>query len=289
MRILIILFLACLVLNCGVSNNDNPSSEIIVKVGSENITKDDLNRELNKLSQKQKALYTSSPQRLNEFLETHINQKVLYKEAYKRGIQDREEIREQIANYEQKLIAKTFGKEILEELELSNEEIQSYFEENKTNYEQVDISKIVISYDKGNEDAKASALSEAENVTKRAQSGESFEDLASEFSDDPASKTRGGNVGYVKRGRFPQQIDDVIFELNKGDITKPFEVDGAYLIIKANKEPDIPPYGQIENSIRSELINQRLFDYINSLREQWDVKVYEDRLEEMYKSESNDK
>ncbi len=286
MRVLVILFLICFVLSCESSNNDNPSSEVIVKVGSENITKNDLDRELNKLSQKQKALYTSSPKRLNEFLETHINQIVLYKEAHKRGIQDREEIREQIANYEQKLIAKTLGKEILEELELSSEEVQTYFEENKANYERVDISKIVINYDKDDADSKAEALEKSVMIREKALSGVSFQDLASEFSDDPLLLRTGGNLGYVKRGRFPRQVDDVIFELKKGDITKPFEVDGAYLIIKANKKPDIPPYGQIENSIRSELINQRLFDYIDSLKNEWDVQIYEDRLEEMYKSES---
>ena len=287
MRVLIILLLTCFVISCGSSNNDIPSSEVIVKVGSENITKDDLHHALNKLPLKQKALYTSSPQRLSEFLETHINQMVLYKEARKRGIQDREEIREQIANYEEKLIAKRFGKEILEELELSSEEVQAYFDENKTNYERMDISKIVITYDTDDKDSKAEALSQAEKIAMRAQSGESFEDLASEFSDDPVSRTRGGKVGYIKRGRFSPQIDEVVFELKKGDITNPFEVDGAYLIIKANKKPDIPPYGQIENSIRSELINERLFDYIDSLKDEWDVQIYEDRLEEMYKSESN--
>ena len=281
-----ILLLICFVLSCGNSDNNDPQSEVIVKVGSESITKDDLNRELNKLSQKQKAFYTSSSKKLNEFLENHINQKVLYKEANKRGIEDREEIIEQVNTYKQKLIAKTLGKEILQELELSDDEVKTYYEANISNYERVDISKIEIKYD---EDTKASALAKAQEITERAKSGENFGELASEFSDDPLSKRRAGKVGYVNRGSFSTQIDEVIFELNEGDITKPFEVDGAYLIIKANKKPDVPPYRQIENTIRSELINQRLFDYIYSLRENWDVKVYEDRLEEMFKSESNEK
>ena len=131
MRIVAILLLICFVLSCGNSNNNDPQSEVIVKVGSESITKDDINRELNKLSQKQKALYTSSSKKLNEFLENHINQKVLYKEANKRGIQDREEIIELVTNYKQKLIAKTLGKELLQELELSDDEVKTYYESNK--------------------------------------------------------------------------------------------------------------------------------------------------------------
>ena len=289
MRILFIMMLTCLVLSCNNSTNEDTSSDILVKIGSDNISRDDLTKELNKLSYKQKTIYTSSPERLNEFLQTYINERVLYKEAFKRGIQDREEIQEQIDRYQKKLIAKTFGKEILEELELNSNDIKTYYEENKKNYERIDISKIFIKYDMEEDDPKPSAQSKAEQISDRAKSGESFEELATEFSDDPISKKRGGKVGYVNKGRFPEYIDEVIFELNKGDITKPFEVDGGYLIIKANKEPDFPPYGQVERTIRSELINEGLFNYINDLKEDWEVQVYEDRLEEMYKSESNEK
>ncbi len=289
MRVLIIIMLTCLVLSCNNSKNEDVSSEILVKIGSENITRDDLAKELDKLSYKQKTIYTSSPKKLNEFLQTHINEKVLYKEAYKRGIQDREDIQEQIDSYQKKLIAKTFGKEILEELELSSDEVKDYYEQNKKNYERIDISKIVIKFNTSEDNSKASALSKAEEISDRAKSGENFEELAIEFSDDPISKKRGGKVGYVNKGRFPESIDEAIFVLNKGDITKPFEVDGGYLIIKANKEPDFPPFGQVERTIRSELINEGLFNYINDLKEDWEVQVYEDRLEEMYKSESNEK
>ena len=244
---------------------------------------------MDKLSYKQRSIYTSSPERLSDFLETHINERVLYKEAFKRGIQDREEIQEQVEGYRQKLIAKTFGKEILEELEVNNEETKAYYEENKANYERIDISKIYIKYNTKEDSPKPTTHSKAEQISERAKSGESFEELAIEFSDDPISKKRGGKVGYINRGSFPEHIEDIIFELNKGDVTKPFEVDGGYLIIKANKEPDFPPYGQLERTIRSELTNERLFDYIDGLKEDWEVQVYKDRLEEIYKSESNKK
>ena len=77
----------------------------------------------------------------------------------------------------------------------------------------------------------------------------------------------------------------LIFSLKEGEVTKPIEVDGGYLIIKANRQADLLPYNQIERTIRSKLINERLLDYINSLREEWGVQVYEERLEEMSKSE----
>lgn len=286
MKTLVLIFLAGLMIGCSETEKPPPETEILVQIGPDYITKDDLNKELDKLSYRQKSIYTSSPEKLNEFLQTQINEKVLYNEAFRRGIQDREDIQNDLENYERKLIAKTLGKELLQELELSPEEIKEYYDENKKDYERIDISKIFIRLDTEENNPKEAALKKAAIISDRAESGESFDELAVEFSDDPVSKKKGGKAGYLNRGRFSQDMDEIIFTLNEGDITKPFEVDGGFLIIKANKEVELPPYAQVERNIRSKLINERLLGYINSLRNEWDVQVYEDRLEEIAKSES---
>ncbi|MCH7950445.1 MAG: peptidylprolyl isomerase [Candidatus Dadabacteria bacterium] len=287
MRILILILTIGFIFSCNNSNNETKEapSDILALVGSESITKDDLRDELNKLSYKQRSIYSSSPEKLNKFLDTHINEKVLYNEALKRGFENRGDIQEEIDRYKKQLIIKTFGKEILGELELNNDDITMYYDQNKKEFERIQISKIFIKTNPENGISSESALSKAELVSSKANAGESFEELALEYSDDPISKKKGGKVGYINRGKFPQQIDNEIFELKEGEITKPFEVQGGYLIIKANQEPDFPPYGQVERIIRSKLTNERLLNYINGLREQWGVRVYKDRLQEITKSE----
>ncbi len=287
MRILILILTIGFIFSCNNSNNETKEapSDILALVGSESITKDDLKDELNKLSYKQRSIYSSSPEKLNKFLDTHINEKVLYNEAIKRGFANRGDIQEEIDRYKKQLIIKTFGKEILGELELNNDDITMYYDQNKKEFERIQISKIFIKTNPENGISSESALSKAELVSSKANAGESFEELALEYSDDPISKKKGGKVGYINRGKFPQQIDNQIFELKEGEITKPFEVQDGYLIIKANQEPDFPPYGQVERIIRSKLINERLLNYINGLREQWGVRVYKDRLQEIIKSE----
>lgn len=289
MRILILILFTSFALSCNDTEKGQPGSDILVRIGSENITTNDFTDELNNLSFRQKSIYTSSPEKLNEFLQTHINEEVLYNEAIKRGIENREDVQKEIDSYKRKLVTKTLGKEIFEEIELTQDEIKEYYGKNQEDYKRVDISKIFIRVEAKGDDSKQSALSKAELVSKRTNAGESFEELAQEFSDDPVSKKRGGKVGYINKGRFPENIDKKIFVLKEGEITKPFEVQSGYLIIKANKEPDYPPYAQLERTIRSEMINQRLLDYINGLRGEWGVKVYEDRLKEIYESESNEK
>jgi len=287
MIILILILTIGFIFSCNNSNNEakEAPSDILALVGSESITRDDLRNELNKLSYKQRSIYSSSPEKLNKFLDIYINEKVLYNEALKRGFENRGDIQEEIDRYKKQLITKTFGKEILAELELNNDDITLYYGQNKKEFERIQISKIFIKTNPENDISSESALQKAELVSSKANAGESFEELALEYSDDPISKKKGGKVGYINRGKFPQQIDNQIFELKEGEITKPFEVQDGYLIIKANQEPDFPPYGQVERIIRSKLINERLLNYINGLREQWGVRVYKDRLQEIIKSE----
>lgn len=285
MRILVLILIICFATGCDDTNKAQSDSDVLVEIGSEQITKKDFTDELNKLTFKQKSVYTSSPKKLNEFLQTRINEKVLYNEAVKRGIDDREDVKQDIESYKRRLATKTLGKELFEEIAPNQEDIKEHYDKNKENYKRVDISKIFIRVDK--ENPKESALSKAELVSKRVNQGESFEDLAMEFSDDPVSKKRGGKVGYINKGRFPENIDKEIFILKEGEITKPFEVQDGYLIIKANKEADYPPYAQLERTMRSDMINQRLLDYINDLRGEWEVRVYEDRLKEISNIEFN--
>lgn len=290
MRAILLILFAFLVISCNrYDNEQSSSSDVIVKIGTDNITADDLTNELNKLSFRQKSIHTSSPERLNEFLQTKINEKVLYNEALKRGYDNSEEIKEDLDTYKTKLLTKMLGKEIMEEIEVSEDDIKEYYQKNQGKYERIDISKIVIRFETNNEESKAEALKKAEGIRKRVIEGESFEELAAKLSDDPVSNKREGKVGFINRGRFSENIDQEIFTLKKGEITKPFEVQGGYLIIKANKESDYPPYAQTERLIRSELINERLLNYINKLRAEWEVKIYKDRLKEISKSESKEK
>ena len=155
------------------------------------ITRDDLRDELNKLSYKQRSIYRSSPEKLNEFLQTHINEKVLYNEAVKRGFENRDEIQEEIQRYERQLITKTFGREILDELKLNNDEIKMYYEQNKKDFERIQISKIFIKTNPEKDISNKTAISISELVSSKAKSGESFEELALEYSDDTVSKKKG--------------------------------------------------------------------------------------------------
>lgn len=52
----------------------------------------------------------------------------------------------------------------------------------------------------------------AESILKRALEGEGFATLATQFSQDPGSKDKGGDLDFVKSGTFLPEFDKVLFD-----------------------------------------------------------------------------
>jgi len=72
------------------------------------------------------------------------------------------------------------------------------------------------------------------DINNRALAGEDFDVLAREFSEDPGSKDKGGDLGWTSRGVFVPEFDRVLFEdLDVGQITPaPIKTQFGYHIIK---------------------------------------------------------
>ncbi|MDD3498478.1 MAG: protein translocase subunit SecD [Candidatus Moranbacteria bacterium] len=86
-----------------------------------------------------------------------------------------------------------------------------------------------------NEETKKLAL----EILEKAKSGEDFSSLASEYSQDPGSSDKGGDLDFVKRGVFVPEFDEVLFEkgLGNGEIySELVETDFGWHIIKKIEE-----------------------------------------------------
>jgi hypothetical protein len=91
----------------------------------------------------------------------------------------------------------------------------------------------------------------AQGLLERVKRGESFEKLASEFSDDPGSKGNGGDLGWFSRGRgrMGPDFEAAAFALQKGQTSSElFKSVVGYHIIRVEdrrmakpKAPSPPP------------------------------------------------
>ena len=70
------------------------------------------------------------------------------------------------------------------------------------------------------------------NIKKRIVEGESFETLAKEFSMDPGSKNKGGNLGWVKRGSLLKNFEEKTFTIKTNTISDPIKTEVGFHILE---------------------------------------------------------
>lgn len=87
---------------------------------------------------------------------------------------------------------------------------------------------------------KTFADSLATNIINRILSGNStFETMASTYSADPGSASKGGDLGWFVRGVMLQQLDAAVASHKKGDLFKVWTPAGLHIVtIKDNPKKD---------------------------------------------------
>lgn len=111
-------------------------------------------------------------------------------------------------------------------------------------------------------------LDRAEELTQRARSGEPFETLAIQYSQDDASKMSGGHIAAIwKKGEVKEF--DPIFVLKKDEIADPIRRNTGYTIIK------ITDKDTIENRIEKRKKEININNWIDELHKKAKIDVRE--------------
>jgi peptidyl-prolyl cis-trans isomerase SurA len=121
---------------------------------------------------------------------------------------------------------------------ITDADIRKYFEDNKATFAQrpatVSFSQIVIN-PKPADTARASARAKAEEALAKLRAGADFETIVRQYSDDPSTKDRGGDLGWFRSGTMVREFDMTAFALRPGEISGIVETSFGFHIIKLEK------------------------------------------------------
>ena len=146
---------------------------------------------------------------------------------------------------------------------VSPADIKKVYEQNQAKLgqpEQRQASHILVAFKPGATDAdKAKAREKAAQLldTLRKSPG-SFAELAKKNSDDPASGSKGGDLGYFSRGMMVKPFEDAVFAMNVNETRGPVESEFGVHIIKLTgiKAAKVKALEEVRSEIEAELKRQ---------------------------------
>jgi peptidyl-prolyl cis-trans isomerase D len=113
----------------------------------------------------------------------------------------------------------------------------------------------------GKPDAEVDEIKKkAEDILAQAKKkGSNFEDLAKKYSEDPGSKTKGGDIGWIIQGQTVPEFEKTAFSLNKGDVSDLVKTQYGFHIIKVldKESAHTKTLDEVKETIRPTLLLQK--------------------------------
>jgi peptidyl-prolyl cis-trans isomerase SurA len=181
----------------------------------------------------------------------------------------RQEIKKQILRYRVLNIA------VGSKVTVSDGDVQSYYDGHMKSGDhlQVRASHIFVSIPE-NADGETLKAKEkfAHDLLERAKRGEDFAKLAKEFSQDPATRDEGGDLGYFGRDMLPKPIEEMVFSMKIGEVRGPVRADRGFHVIKLvdRRSKEVKPLAEVKEELRNQLrqkeMERQTKNYLTDLR-----------------------
>ena len=125
----------------------------------------------------------------------------------------------------------------------------------------------------------ASAEARAKVVRKKIQDGLDFTEAVRTYSEDPVSRQKEGNIGWVSMQSFQGELRDAIDTLQVGEISPPVPGDNGYHILRILEEEPERAFGfdEIEDDLRQYAFQSRLEEELESVLKGLEGKYFIER------------
>ncbi|MAZ06354.1 SurA N-terminal domain-containing protein [Marinobacter sp. SS8-8] len=154
---------------------------------------------------------------------------------------------------------------LAENVQVSDEELQAYYDQRAAGLASEERRASHILIEEGSEADQAMTA-----IQKRLEAGESFADLAREYSIDTISAQDGGDLGYAGRGIYDKAFEEALFALEEGEISRPVRTSfGVHLIrLEDIRRSEVPPLSEIDDQLRRELARDKARERFAEVRAQ---------------------
>jgi peptidyl-prolyl cis-trans isomerase C len=195
---------------------------------------------------------------------------VVSAEAVRRGIERKPDFQQQLNDAKQRLLADTLLNELATQNPVSEKELLSEYERQKTSLGgdaavQYKLSQIVVASEQ-----------EGRDVVARLRKGEGFDKLAAAVSTDADSKAKAGDMGWFLPLELAPVFGNVVVNLPKGGFTAaPIGFNNQWFVIKVDdtRPFKVPSLQESRARLQAALQQQKRQKLIDDLLKKASVQI----------------
>ena len=188
-----------------------------------------------------------------------------YKTTIRNGLLQKEVVRREVGTH----------------VDISPDEVKQYYEAHPQEFtlpERVTLSEISLSTEGKSTEEFAAVRAKAEGLRSSVLNGDDFNRVAQLYSQGSTAKD-GGALGTFKKGELAPQIEAVVFQMNKGQISEVIQTRTGFEFLKvedhfqAGLQPLDAVQADIFNTVHAQKTLPLMRDYLAELREQSNIMV----------------
>lgn len=216
---------------------DKSTKDVLARIGNKVITKQDMEAVIAAMPSEYQISLQSNEQQ-QELLNMLIDTQLFAMEAKAKKINKEKTIVLRIDDVVTSLLAQEYMKRKFSSIgRVTSKEIESYYNTHKAEFidpSMVKAQHILVKVDVETAIPKEVAVAEAKatSIKKELEGGADFSKLAEKYSDDPGSKSRGGDLGFFTKEQMVPEFSKAAFSLKKGEISQPVKSPFGFHIIK---------------------------------------------------------
>ena len=252
------LFALTLAASIGLAACSNPGDEVVVSTNIGDITQEDFYDQIKEIAG-------------DQLLQQVVIEKIL-NEKYKVTKEEIEEefktVKEQLGEGLEAALAQAnlteeglktnirfslLQKKAIADVEVTDKEIQAHYDQAK---QELNARHILV------EDEAT-----AKEVAKKINAGEDFAAVAKEYSKDPGSAEKGGDLGWFTVGMMVPEFNDAAYALEVNKISEPVQTVNGFHIIQVTEKRDVKDFGTLEDK------KEEIRESIAASKGDWDTKV----------------
>lgn len=238
-----------LVFSIGLQAQDDPT---IMTINGVPVTRSEFEYSYNKNNNETIA----DKKTVDEYVELFVNYKLKVAAALEAGIDSTQAFNKEFLMYRDQQLRPSFITD--DDVE---RETRKIYAETKHHIDScgglVNPSHIlVLLKQKASQEEQEKAKARIDSIYTALQGGADFAELAKTCSDDKKSGARGGVLGWIQKGQTLREFEDVVFNMQPGEVSKPFSSTVGYHIVKLQDKSLFFPYDSVREDIRS-FIDQR--------------------------------